>query len=306
MKNQGFPYRARKNFTEYKYAYFMLLPVAAYYIIFHYIPMGGIVIAFKEFRPGLGFFRSPWVGLEHFVTFFSGPYAWRVIRNTLLINLYELVFQFPMPIVFALLLNELRGGRYKKFIQTLSYLPHFISVVVMCGIIVSFTSRNGIVSQILSLLGQEPMNLLIKPEWFRPIFVGSTIWKTTGWASIIYIATLSRVDPALYEAAAMDGAGRFLQTVHITLPVLFPIITIQLILRIGHIMSQGYEKVILLYNPMTYEVADIVSSYVYRAGLERANYSFGAAVGIFNSVVNMILLVSANRISRKINQESLW
>ncbi len=289
-----------------KYIYIMALPVIAYYIIFHYMPMYGAIIAFKEFNPALGIIRSPWVGFKHFKSFFEGVYFWRLIRNTLLISIYSLVWGFPAPIILALLLNEVKNNYFKRTVQTISYLPHFISLVVVCGIIKDFTSTDGVINDIIELLGGERTNFLMKPEWFRPIYVGSGIWQEVGWGSIIYLAAITNIDPELYEAATIDGASRWKQTWHITLPGIVPTIVILLILRLGGLMSVGFEKIILLYNSATMETADVISSYVYRRGLLDFDYSFSAAVGLFNSVINLILITSANKLSRKISETSLW
>ena len=305
-RKEPFGVRWNKNFQRNKYIYLMLLPVVAYYIIFHYIPMAGIIIAFKDYAPAKGIWGSPWVGLENFVDFLTGPYAWRTIRNTLLINLYQIIFAFPCPIILALLINELRWKAYKKVVQTVSYMPHFISLVVVCGLLKDFSRTDGLFNDFLVLFGAERTSLLGRAELFRTIFVGSGIWQNVGWGSIIYLATLSGVDPNLHEAAAIDGANRLQRMVHVSFPALVPVITVQLIMRIGNIMSQGFEKVILLYSPLTYETADVISSYVYRRGLEEMEYSFGAAVGMFNSVVNLLMLTLANTISRRVSQESLW
>ncbi|MCM8901801.1 ABC transporter permease subunit [Caldicoprobacter algeriensis] len=289
-----------------KYIYIMALPVVAYYIIFHYMPMYGAIIAFKEFNPALGIIRSPWVGLKHFKDFFEGVYFWRLIRNTLLISIYSLVWGFPAPIILALLLNEVKNNYFKRTVQTISYLPHFISLVVVCGIIKDFTSTDGVINDIIEFLGGERTNFLMIPEWFRPIYVGSGIWQEVGWGSIIYLAAITNIDPQLYEAATIDGASRWKQTWHITLPGIVPTIVILLILRLGGLMSVGFEKIILLYNSATMETADVISSYVYRRGLLDFDYSFSAAVGLFNSVINLILITSANKFSRKISETSLW
>lgn len=284
----------------------MALPVVLYYIIFHYIPMLGTVIAFQDYVPIKGFLKSDWVGLQNFIEFFSGPFAWRTIRNTLLINLYDIVFGFPCPIILALLINEVRARKFQKVVQTVSYMPHFISLVVVCGLLIDFSRSTGLFNSFLSLFGAEPVNLLSQPQNFKPIFVASGIWQQMGWNSIIYLATLSTIDNTLYEAAAIDGASRLKQIRYITFPALIPVMTIQLIMRIGHAMSLGFEKVILLYNPLTLETADVVSSYIYRRGLEELNYSIGAAVGLFNSVINIVILISANYICKKLLKESLW
>lgn len=302
----SFRQRWRRNWAAYKYVYWMLLPILAYYVIFHYIPMLGSVIAFQNYKPALGIMGSKWVGLKHFRSFFRSPYAARVIINTLLINGLQILFGFPAPIIFALLLSEVRRKRYRQVVQTVSYMPHFVSLVVICGILTDFTMTDGLLNDVVALFGGERTNLLNRPELFKGIYVASGIWQNIGWGSIIYLATLTNVDPSLHEAAAMDGASRFQRMLHVSLPALAPIIVIQLIMRVGNILTQGHEKVILLYRPLTYETADIISSYVYRRGLQNADYSFGTAVSIFNSVVNLIILVSANAFSRKVSETSLW
>jgi len=299
-------YKLRKDIRMNRLLYLMILPVFLYYIIFHYIPMVGVVISFQEFSPAKGLFRSNWVGLKNFIDFFTSIYSVRVIKNTILLNFYQLLFGFPAPIILALLINEIRSNIYKRTIQTVSYMPHFISLVVICGFIVDFSTTDGLFNDIIAFFGGERFNLLMDKELFRTIFVSSGIWQQIGWGSIIYIAKLSSIDTWLYEAAVIDGAGRFKQLIHVTLPALIPIIVILFIMRLGHIMSLGFEKVILLYNPLTYETADVISSYVFRRGLQEANYSFGAAVGLFNSIINCIILVSANTFSRKFVKESLW
>jgi putative aldouronate transport system permease protein len=296
----------KKDFKANKYLILLALPVVAWYIIFHYIPMYGVIIAFKDFNPMKGITGSQWVGLKHYKEFFGSYYAWRVIRNTLLINFYNLLFGFPAPIILALLLNEVKNQMFKKTVQTVTYLPHFISMVVICGIIMDFTSLDGLLNDIIVALGGERTPFMLKPEYFRSIYVGTGIWQGVGWGSIIYLAALSGIDTEQYEAATIDGANRWKQFVHITLPGIAPTIVILLIMNIGKMMSEGYEKVILLYNPNTYETADLISSFVYRKGLVDSNYSFSSAVGLFNSVVNMTLLVLANWISRKVNETSLW
>lgn len=296
----------KKDLHSNKYVYLMLVPVLIFYVVFRYVPMFGVVMAFQDYKPALGIFKSEWVGLENIIGFLTGPYAWRVVRNTLLINIYQLIFAFPCPIVFALLLNELNSRIYKKVVQTISYMPHFISLVVVCGLIRIFTQTNGTINAIASVFRVDFGNLLSRASYFRTIYVVSGIWQSIGWGSIIYIATLSSVDPNLHEAAAIDGAGRFRRIWNVTLPALIPIITVQLIMQLGRIMSEGYEKVILLYNPSIYETADIISSYVYRYGLEGMNYSVGTAIGLFNSIINIIILILANQTARKISEESLW
>lgn len=296
----------KKDFQRNKWLILMALPVVAWYILFHYVPMYGVIIAFKEFSPMKGIIGSKWVGLRHFNDFFSSIYAWRVIRNTLVINIYQQIFSFPAPIILALLLNEVRNKYFTKIVQTITYLPHFVSTVVICGMIIDFFAKNGLINDIIVTFGGERTIFLLKAEWFRTIYVGTGIWQGVGWGSIIYLAALTGIDSELYEAVAIDGAGRWKQFIHITLPGIAPTIVILLIMNIGRMMSEGYEKVILLYNPNTYETADLISSFVYRRGLVDANYSFSSAVGLFNSLVNLILILSANYISRRVNETSLW
>ena len=302
----GYFARVRQNFMQYKLVYILSIPIIVYYIIFHYLPMFGICVAFQDYRPAKGVLGSKWVGLKHFQSFFESVYAGRLIRNTLLINLYTLIFGFPAPILLALLINEVKFTPFKKTVQTISYMPHFISVVVICGLLADFCSTTGILTTITTLFGAERTNLLNEPGLFRTIYVGSGIWQSIGWGSIIYLATLSGTDPNLYEAAVIDGAGRFQQAIHITLPTLIPLIVLQLIMRMGQMFSVGYEKIILLYNGLTYETGDVISSYVYRRGLQSGEFSFGTAVSLFNSVCNIVLLVAANYISGRLTNESMW
>ena len=302
----GYFARVRQNFMQYKLVYILSIPIIVYYIIFHYLPMFGICVAFQDYRPAKGVLGSKWVGLKHFQSFFESVYAGRLIRNTLLINLYTLIFGFPAPILLALLINEVKFTPFKKTVQTISYMPHFISVVVICGLLADFCSTTGILTTITTLFGAERTNLLNEPGLFRTIYVGSGIWQSIGWGSIIYLATLSGTDPNLYEAAVIDGAGRFQQAIHITLPTLIPLIVLQLIMRMGQMFSVGYEKIILLYNGLTYETGDVISSYVYRRGLQSGEFSFGTAVSLFNSVCNIVLLVAANYISGRLTNDSMW
>lgn len=306
IDKEPFSVRWKKSYRTNKYIYLMLIPVVLYYIIFHYIPMGGSIIAFQNYSPAKGILGSKWVGLKHFIDFFTGPYAWRLIRNTLLLNVYQIIFGFPAPILLALLINEIRCKPYKKVVQTISYMPHFISLVVICGLLLDFSRTNGLFNDFLAPLGFERTALFAREELFRGLFTASGVWQTIGWGSIIYLATLSTVDPNLHEAAAIDGASRFKRVIHISFPALVPIIIVQLIMRIGNILTQGFEKIILLYGPLTYETADVISSFVYRRGLEEMNYSFGSAVGIFNSIVNLVILFAANAFCRRFTSESLW
>lgn len=302
----GFGQRAARDFKINKGLYLMVLPVIAYYVIFHYKPMYGAIIAFKDFNPLLSIAKSPWVGFKHFSDFFSGYYFWRTLKNTLVISVNTLVFGFPAPIIFALLLNELRNRYFKRTVQTITYMPHFISLIVICGMIKEFTMDAGAITQFLGFFGFGKSTLLYKPGAFVPIYVLSEIWQQVGWESIIYLAALSSIDLEQYEAAAIDGAGRWKQMIHVTLPGIMPTVMVLLILRVGRLLSVGYEKIILLYNPAIYQTADVISSFVYRKGLQEFNWSYASAVGIFNSVINLTLLIIANWLSKKTNKHSLW
>lgn len=295
-----------KDWKKHWELYLMLLPVIIYYIVWCYGPMYGIILGFKEFSPRKGIWGSPWVGFKHFKDFFKSPYAWRVIRNTILINFWNLVFGFPLPIIFALLLNEVKNEFYKRTVQTVTYMPYFISLVVVCGILVDFTASDGIFGEIAKIFGKTPTNLLADPKYFRTIYVSSEIWQKLGWDSIIFLAALTGINPELYEAATIDGAGRFKQIIYVTIPGIMPTIVILLILRIGSMMSIGFEKIILLYSGLTYETADVISSYVYRKGIVENNFSFATAIGLFNSVINFVLVMSANWFSQKTTDTSLW
>lgn len=302
----------RKDFKNNKMLYLLGLPVIAYYLIFCYLPMYGVIIAFKDFtlRSGAGFFssimESPWVGFAHFKSFFQSYYFWQILRNTIVISVSTLVISFPAPIVFALLLNEIRNKRFAGAVKTISYLPHFISIVVICGMIRQFVDADGLITNLLAVFGMEKKNMLNDPNLFVPIYVISNVWQTIGWDSIIYVAALAGVDMELYEAAEIDGANRWKQTIHITLPSIVPTIILLLILRIGSLLNVGYEKILLLYNSVTQETADVISTFVYRKGILDGGWSYSTAVGLFNSVINLFLLVTANKISAKFSDTSLW
>jgi len=268
--------------------------------------MYGALIAFKDFRPSLGVWGSPWVGLKNFKDFFSSYYFVRLLKNTLALSIYSIVFGFPAPIILALLLNELRVLWFKKIVQTITYIPHFISIVIICGIIVNFVKTDGIISLVVKQLSGYDGNLLMDPKYFRTIYVASGIWQSIGWGSIIYLATLAGINYELYEAARIDGAGRWKQTLYITLPSLLPTIMILLILQMGSLMNVGFEKVMLLYNPGIYDTADVISTFVYRQGILSAQYSFSSAVGLFNSVINCALVILANQLSKRMTENSLW
>ncbi|SFL11511.1 putative aldouronate transport system permease protein [Paenibacillus sp. 1_12] len=295
-----------RDFVMNKYLYLMMVPVIAYYAIFHYTPMYGAIIAFKDYTPMKGIVGSPWVGLQHFNDFFGSYYFWRILKNTVVISLYSLIFEFPTPIILAVLINEVRNQIFKRVVQSITYMPFFISLIVVCGMISDFTNSDGIINTLLMYFGYDGKAMLQKPDLFRSIYVLSEIWQKIGWESIIYIAALMGIDQEQYEAARMDGASRWKQIFHITLPGIMPTITILFILRMGNLLNVGFEKIILLYNPVTYETADVISSFVYRKGLLEFGWSYSAAVGIFNSVLNLMLLVTANYVSRKVNNSSLW
>lgn len=292
----------RKN----KAVYLMVLPVIIYYILFHYKPMYGIIISFMDYNPRRGVSGSQWVGMKHFIDFFTGPYFWRLLGNTLKLSLSTLIFGFPVPIILALLINELRNKKFSKAVQTITYMPHFVSMVVLCAMIRQFVGANGFITNFLGMFGYDGGNLLNHGEYWIPIYVISNIWQGAGWGSIVYLAALTGIDSELYDAAKVDGANRWKQTLNVTIPCILPTIIIMLIMRVGQIMGVGYEKTILLYNEGIYDVADIISTYVYRRGLLDRQFSFSTAVGLFNSVVNFILVVGANQISKKTTETSLW
>ena len=300
-------YAIKKDFSNCKYLYLMAIPVIAYYIIFHYLPMYGVTIAFKQYNVADGVFGSPWVGFKYFKDFFSSIYFGRVMKNTLIISFYDMLIGFPMPIIFALLINELRSTKFKRFIQTATYLPHFISMVVICGIITDFFSSSGIVTSLIAALGGPRINFVGSNEYFRHIYVWTNLWQAFGWNSIVYISALTGIDQQLYEAATIDGAGKFKQAIHVTLPGIASTIIVMLIMKIGKVLSVGHEKIILLYSPATYQTADIISSFVYRRGLgENMQYSFSTAVGLFQSIVNLTLILTANKLSKKFTDMGLF
>lgn len=298
--------RLIKDIRMHKGAYLIVLPVVVFYILFHYKPMYGLIIAFKNYSPAKGIMGSSWAGLKHFEDFLTNPYFWRLMRNTLTISLSNLIFSFPAPIILALLLNEIKNKAFLRGSQMIMYIPHFISLVVICGMIINFTDIDGVINDLLNVFGIERKAYLNYPQYFVPIYVISDIWQGIGWNSIIYMAALTGIDTSLYEAATIDGAGRWKQTLHVTIPGILPTIIIMLLMRIGNLLSVGYEKVILLYNPLTYETADIISTYVYRKGLLEQNYSFSTAVGLFNSIISFILLIGANTLSKRCGEGSLW
>lgn len=287
--------------------YLLIAPAFLYFLIFHYGPMYGIQIAFKNFLPARGIADSPWVGFTHFKRFFESYYFWDLLWNTLSLSLYELVVGFPLPILLALAFNEIKNGLFKRTVQTVTYAPHFISVVVMAGIIITFLSPStGIIIKFIEWAGFNAPDLLTDPAWFKTMYVLSGVWQSTGWGTIIYLAALSAVDPQLHEAAIMDGASRFRRILSINIPTIIPTITILLILSIGSILGVGFEKILLLQNALNMSSSDVIDTFVYRTGLINVQYSFSTAVGLFNSVVNAILLIAVNQIARRTSEHSLW
>ena len=288
--------------------YLLFVPVLAYFIIFKYAPMAGLVISFQDYKAARGIMHSNWVGWKHFINFFNDPFFPRLIRNTITIAVSTLIFSFPSAIILALLINELRSRRMSRVVQTISYIPHFISVVVVCGIIRDMVSRTGAIPALLNMLfGIEVTNMLYVPEYFLPIYIVSDIWSNIGWNSIVYLSALTAIDQELYEAAKVDGANKWHQIIHITIPCLIPTIVIMFILKVGKMFDVGYEKIMLLYTPLTYETADVINTYVYRRGFaENVNYSYSAAVGFFNSVVCFTLVYVTNKITQKMGGNSLW
>ena len=290
-----------------KYLYLMFLPVFFYYVIFRYAPMLGLSIAFKNFNAFLGFDKSPWVGFKFFQQFFNSVYLWRLVRNTLLINLYDLVFNFPAAIILALLLNEVQNRRFKKVTQTITYLPYFVSSVVIASMVVQFLSpSSGIINNLIAALGGEREYFLVQPESFRTIYTLMNLWKNIGWNSIIFLAAISGINGELYEACMVDGGGYLRRMWHITLPGIAGTIVVLLIMRLGHVMDAGYETILLLQNNANLETSDVIGTYVYRRGLKGGEYSYGTAVGMFQSVIGFALVIFANWLSRRYSETSLW
>ncbi len=287
--------------------YLLLIPAVILLICFTYIPMYGVLIAFQDFSPTKGVFGSEWVGFEYFKKFFNSYQFWPTIKNTLFISLYSLVASFPIPIIMALFLNQLQGKKFRKIFQTVSYLPHFISTVVMVGmLIVLLSPSTGLIGSIYSLFGLEAPNLMGNPGAFSSLYVWSDIWQHCGWDSIIYIAALSAVDPSLYEAATVDGASRFQKLIYIDLPMLIPTAVILLIMRMGSLMSLGFEKIYLMQNDLNLSHSEIISTYVYKIGILSSQYSYSSAINLFNTVINLILLIIVNTVSKRVSENSLW
>lgn len=302
MKEDTFLQRCIKQ----RYLILMVLPGFLLLFVFKYFPMYGILIAFKDYNIMEGIFKSPWVGLKHFIVFFDSPMSWRIIKNTLLLGLYSLLVGFPAPIIFALLLNELRFKMFKRIVQTVTYFPHFLSTVIVVGFVLEFASMDGIINKITGLFGADPKPLLNFADNFRPLFIGSSVWQQLGYGAIIYLAALTGVDLTLYEAADMDGATRWQKMKHVTWPAIIPATTVLLILNLGSILSTDYQKVLLMYNPGIYETADVIDTYVYRMGILSTQYEYSAAVGLMLAVIGLLLITTANYISRKVSDNSLW
>ncbi len=297
----------RRNVLPNRDLYLLFIVPLAYFLIFKYYPMYGVQIAFKDFRISDGILGSEWIGFDHFVTFFNSYNFTRLLSNTLGLSVYQLVAGFPTPIILALAVNEVRNRGFRRFVQTVTYAPHFISMVVMVGMIVLFLSpRAGIINHFIGIFGIEPVNFMARPEWFKTIYVASDIWQNTGWRSIIFLAALSSVDVELYDAARIDGASRLQKIWNIDIPALLPTATILLILDFGRIMNVGFQRVLLMQNPLNMPASDVIQTYIYRIGLIGAQYDYSAAIGLFNNILNVIVLVAVNRLARRVSETSLW
>ena len=305
-KKKSFGARLSRDFKNNKYKYLLILPVLVYLALFCYKPMYGLIIAFKNYKPTKGIWGSKWVGFMWFENFFKDIYFWRLLRNTFTLSALSILFGFPAPILLALLLNEVQNSAFKRTVQTITYMPYFISLVVTCSIIKIYAQENGVFSQIIEFFGGTRRNLMIDQGAFRTIYVASGVWSSIGWNSIIYLAALSGIDQEQYEAARIGGANRFQQMLHVTIPGILPTIMVLFVLRMGSILNVGYEKVLLLYTPNTYEVADVFSTYTYRMGLESQKYSLSTAVGLFNTMVNIVFLLFTNWLSKKTTESGLF
>lgn len=297
----------RQDIKRHYQLYLLVLPAIILILIFSYIPMYGILIAFKKFVPTLGIGGSQWVGFKYFIKFFKSPYFFSTLKNTLGLSVYQLVVGFPFPIILALVLNQLTSKRYKRIVQTVTYMPHFISVVVVVGMLMLFTSPSkGLLGALMQNLGLDPINFMGEAAWFKTLYVFTGIWQTAGWGSIIYLAALSGIDPSLYEACSIDGCNKLKKMWYIDLPCLVPTIVVLLLLRAGKLMTIGFEKVYLMQNPLNLASSEIISTYVYKIGLLNSQFSYSAAIGLFNTLINFVLLVTLNRIARKTSDVSLW
>ncbi len=297
-----------KHIGKYWQLYLLLIIPIIYYVVFRYLPMFGNIIAFRKYHAGGSIFGDRFVGVKYFKQFVGDKTFWRAFKNTLTLNIGYLLFRFPLTLIFALLINEIRNIHWKKFVQTVSYLPHFISIVIMCGMIKELVSTSGPINNLIASLGGQKISFISEAKWFSTIFISSGVWQSIGWGTILYLAAMSNINPSLYEAAAVDGAGHFRRVWHVTIPSILPTITTLLILDIGGLVGSGgaFEKVYLLYNPMIYETADIVSTYVFRMGIGGGNFSYATAVGLFEGLINLVLLTIANFASKKLTDSGLW
>ncbi len=288
----------------------MFVPIFIYYIVFCYLPMAGLVMAFEDFKIGSGFagmFTSPWVGFKWFSQFFNSAFAWRIIRNTFLLSFYSLLFGFPIPIIFAICITQMRAKKFSKVAQVVTYLPYFISTVVVVGMMTNFLSpSNGIINEFIKRLGGKPINFMSNPAWFRRLYVISGSWQSFGFNSIIFVAAIMGIDPALYEAMKVDGATRWQQIVHLIIPMIADTVILLLIMTLGNLLNVGFEKVYLMYSPAVYETGDVIATYVYRQGIENKNFGYASAVGLFYSAVGFIFVLGSNTLSRRVTGSSLW
>lgn len=301
--------RFRRALIRDRWLYLIMILPCLYYLLFHYYPMYGVTLAFKQYKPKLGIIGSPWAsqhGMKYILQVVNDPYFWTVFKNTIVLNVVNLAITFPAPIILALLLNEVASNRYKRVVQTVTYLPHFLSTVVVVGMMNTMFSSSGIVNELLGKIGLGPFAFLNDAQYFRPMYIGSNIWQNIGWDSIIFLAALSGLDQALYEAARIDGAGRWKQTIHITIPGILPTIVIMLILAMGKIMNVSYQKILLMMTGSNQSVSDVISTYVYRRGITKADFSYATAVGLFQSLVSLVFVTATNWISRRTTETSLW
>jgi putative aldouronate transport system permease protein len=306
-KGPAFLQNARKSIKKHWQLHLLVIPPLLFFIIFKYYPMLNTVLAFKDYNVIKGIWGSPWVGFKNFQLFFENPQFWTLLKNTIMLSGYQLLAGFPIPIILALMINEVRGGRFKKFVQLVSFAPYFISTVVMVSIVMLFLApRLGFANIALNFFGLDSINFLGEPGMFRSIYVWSDIWQTAGYSAVVYLAALAGIDPTLYEAAKVDGASRFQKIRHVDLPGIVPTIVIILILNVGNVMAIGFEKVYLLQNPLNLVNSEIIATYVYRVGLLNANYSFATAVGLFNSIINLVLLFTVNGLAKRITKNSIW
>lgn len=293
----------KKNWKMYS---FLILPIL-YYVIFKYIPMAGNIIAFRRYKGGPNIFGERWVGFRYFEQFLEDPNFWRAFRNTLRLSIGYLLVRFPATLIFALLINEIRKTWWKRIVQTISYLPHFISLVVVCGMVKEITATSGPINTLIAALGGDKIAFMSEPGWFDTVYIASGVWQALGWGTILYLTAMTNIDPGLYEAAAIDGAGKFKQAIHVTIPGILPTIMTLLIMDIGNIITgTNMQKILLLYNPLTQERADIIDTLVYRMGISGGNFSYSAAVGLFSAVIGLILVSTANFLSKKLTETSLW